>query len=332
MPRRRIKQEPQEESRPSPSSPSRFPSRTPPVDVNEQMAPLAALQTTKLNLFLAHTHSESAHDTPQLMELRTRNRPAYNDPQRSRSTLSSATGDTLMVNQSFANTASKVKDCNNVLAELQQLGLREFARLPNLAMVGDQSAGKSSLISGLAELDLLRSGVTNLVDWARQVVYCPQPKRGSLKNHQNKFHKEAAMKYTTFFLINSLESLKDKKDKKPFSYLKEIYKNINRRIKGCCVGRTIQQKKASAGSAQALHDVPMYPVQQHEDTDRDTCALLVPARRSAAMIFLYLRHLGIVFNTFDKVSSIISCLVDVLCNAQLINAGKLNKAILNRTT
>ena len=102
--------------------------------------------------------SESTHDTPQLMELRTRNHPAHNDPQRSRSTPSSQTGDTLMVNQSFANIASKVKDCNDVLAELQQLGLREFAKLPNLVMVGDQSAGKSSLMSGLAELDLPRSG------------------------------------------------------------------------------------------------------------------------------------------------------------------------------
>ncbi|KAF7533960.1 hypothetical protein G7054_g6659 [Neopestalotiopsis clavispora] len=39
-----------------------------------------------------------------------------------------------------------------------------------------------------------------------------------------------------------LESLKDKKDKKPFAHFKEIYKNMNRGIKGRCVGRTIQQK------------------------------------------------------------------------------------------
>ncbi|KAF3015063.1 hypothetical protein E8E14_010944 [Neopestalotiopsis sp. 37M] len=179
MPRRRIKQEPQEEPKPSPSSPSRSPSRTPPVDVNGQMAPPAAPSNHGTQPF-SRSHapsidtravhaanqaqrsddmqSESTHDTPQLMELRTRNHPAHNDPQRSRSTPSSQTGDTLMVNQSFANIASKVKDCNDVLAELQQLGLREFAKLPNLVMVGDQSAGKSSLMSGLAELDLPRSG------------------------------------------------------------------------------------------------------------------------------------------------------------------------------
>lgn len=90
----------------------------------------------------------------------------------------------------------------------------------------------------------------------------PFTQRGNLKNHQNKFHKEAVMKYMTLFQTNSLESLKDEKDKKLFAHFKEIYKNMNRGIKGRGVGRTIQQKKASAGSAQALHDVPMYPVQQ----------------------------------------------------------------------
>ncbi|ETS80682.1 hypothetical protein PFICI_08211 [Pestalotiopsis fici W106-1] len=93
----------------------------------------------------------------------------------------------------------------------------------------------------------------------------PFTQRGNLKNHQNKFHKEAVMKYMTLFAEHSLESIKDEKDRKLFVHFKEIYKNMNRGIKGRGVGRTIQQKKSTTGNAQgqALHDVPMYPVQQH---------------------------------------------------------------------
>lgn len=101
-------------------------------------------------------HSESTHDTPQLMELRTRHPGLQNGVRRRSTPSSSQTGDNLM--QSFTQIASKLKDCNDTLAELQQLGIQHVAQLPELVMVGDQSAGKSSLMSGLAELDLPRSG------------------------------------------------------------------------------------------------------------------------------------------------------------------------------
>ncbi|KAH6647351.1 dynamin family protein [Truncatella angustata] len=106
-------------------------------------------------------HSETTHDTPQLMELRTRYQSVQNGAAR-RSTPSSQNGDHVMqqsfTHQSFTDIASKLKDCNDTLAELQQLGIQHVAQLPELVMVGDQSAGKSSLMSGLAELDLPRSG------------------------------------------------------------------------------------------------------------------------------------------------------------------------------
>lgn len=107
--------------------------------------------------------SESTHDTPQLMELRSRHQGVQNGGPRRRSTPSSSqTGDNFaqqsFTHQSFTNIASKLKDCNDTLAELQQLGIQHVAQLPELVMVGDQSAGKSSLMSGLAELDLPRSG------------------------------------------------------------------------------------------------------------------------------------------------------------------------------
>ncbi|KAI1840231.1 hypothetical protein JX266_013570 [Neoarthrinium moseri] len=62
------------------------------------------------------------------------------------------------MHQSFTDIGMKLKACNDSLRELQKLGISHVAQLPDLVMVGDQSAGKSSLMSSLAELDLPRSG------------------------------------------------------------------------------------------------------------------------------------------------------------------------------
>ncbi|KAJ6438824.1 dynamin family protein [Purpureocillium lavendulum] len=58
---------------------------------------------------------------------------------------------------SFQDIGKKLKECNDTLGELQQLGVSHDVQLPELVLVGDQSAGKSSLMSGLANLDLPRS-------------------------------------------------------------------------------------------------------------------------------------------------------------------------------
>ncbi|KAK8118225.1 dynamin family protein [Apiospora kogelbergensis] len=60
--------------------------------------------------------------------------------------------------RSFTDIGMKLKACNDTVGELQQLGIQHVAELPELVMVGDQSSGKSSLMSGLAELNLPRSG------------------------------------------------------------------------------------------------------------------------------------------------------------------------------
>lgn len=60
-------------------------------------------------------------------------------------------------NTSFTDIGMKLKACNDTLGELQQLGIQHVAQLPELVLVGDQSAGKSSLMSGLATLNLPRS-------------------------------------------------------------------------------------------------------------------------------------------------------------------------------
>ncbi|KAI1258398.1 P-loop containing nucleoside triphosphate hydrolase protein [Xylariaceae sp. FL1019] len=53
----------------------------------------------------------------------------------------------------FADIGLKLKACNDTLGELQLLGINH-ATLPELVLVGDQSSGKSSLMSALAQLDL----------------------------------------------------------------------------------------------------------------------------------------------------------------------------------
>jgi hypothetical protein len=103
--------------------------------------------------------STTTHDTPQLLELRHRYSSHVEDQQRS--TPSSHAGEYInqsFTHQSFTDISLKLKACNDTLGELQQLGIQHVAQLPELVMVGDQSAGKSSLMSGLAELDLPRSG------------------------------------------------------------------------------------------------------------------------------------------------------------------------------
>ncbi|KAG9255558.1 P-loop containing nucleoside triphosphate hydrolase protein [Emericellopsis atlantica] len=58
---------------------------------------------------------------------------------------------------SFHGIGRKIKAHNDTLGELQALGVSHDVPLPELVLVGDQSAGKSSVMSGLANLDLPRS-------------------------------------------------------------------------------------------------------------------------------------------------------------------------------
>ena len=60
--------------------------------------------------------------------------------------------------QSFADIGRKQKQFIDVLATLQQIDISNVAELPELVIMGDQSAGKSSLMSALAGISLPRSG------------------------------------------------------------------------------------------------------------------------------------------------------------------------------
>ncbi|KAF5025771.1 hypothetical protein F66182_2104 [Fusarium sp. NRRL 66182] len=88
---------------------------------------------------------------PLLRELRMRPNNAAESP------TSQLPPDGSFFQTSFQDIGKKLKACNDTLGELQQLGVSHDVPLPELVLVGDQSAGKSSLMSGLANLDLPRS-------------------------------------------------------------------------------------------------------------------------------------------------------------------------------
>lgn len=98
---------------------------------------------------------------PMFLEMRTRpgGRPGgspVGSPQ------STQIADGSFAHQSFAhptftNIGVKLRAFNNTIGNLQQLGVSHITELPELVLVGDQSAGKSSLMSGLARVDIPRS-------------------------------------------------------------------------------------------------------------------------------------------------------------------------------
>ena len=59
-----------------------------------------------------------------------------------------------MSNPAFQAIGQKLKEVNDTLGTLQSLGIQHVASLPELVLVGDQSAGKSSIMSAIAGLNL----------------------------------------------------------------------------------------------------------------------------------------------------------------------------------
>lgn len=133
---------------------------------------------------IAAAPSEATEPDPLLREVRPR-RVGVHLP---------ASAEQSFLQASFQDFGKKLKECNDTLATLQQLGVSHDVPLPELVLVGDQSAGKSSLMSGLANLDLPRSegtctrcplhiSVSRNSDWSCRVwlrkdyVYQPPPDR-----------------------------------------------------------------------------------------------------------------------------------------------------------
>jgi hypothetical protein len=59
-----------------------------------------------------------------------------------------------MSNPAFQAIGQQLKEVNDTLGTLQSLGIQHVASLPELVLVGDQSAGKSSIMSAIAGLNL----------------------------------------------------------------------------------------------------------------------------------------------------------------------------------
>ncbi|KAL2169346.1 hypothetical protein VTG60DRAFT_6120 [Thermothelomyces hinnuleus] len=69
----------------------------------------------------------------------------------------SVQGSFVGANRALRGIGQKLKDINDALGELQARGIQHVANLPELVLVGDQSSGKSSLMSAIAGLSLPRS-------------------------------------------------------------------------------------------------------------------------------------------------------------------------------
>ncbi|KAK1826818.1 P-loop containing nucleoside triphosphate hydrolase protein [Podospora conica] len=72
----------------------------------------------------------------------------------------SAQGSFMGPSRAFKDFGHKLKAINDALGELQARGIQHVASLPELVLVGDQSSGKSSLMSAIAGLTLPRNSGT----------------------------------------------------------------------------------------------------------------------------------------------------------------------------
>ncbi|KAK4444520.1 P-loop containing nucleoside triphosphate hydrolase protein [Podospora aff. communis PSN243] len=106
---------------------------------------------------IAHSAMDEAEDCEegdvQFMEMKRRagDIPGFD------AATQSAQASFLGPNRALKDFGQKLKDINDALGELQARGIQHVANLPELVLIGDQSSGKSSLMSAIAGLALPRS-------------------------------------------------------------------------------------------------------------------------------------------------------------------------------
>ena len=59
---------------------------------------------------------------------------------------------------------SNLRKFINIIDELRDLGVQEYINLPRIAVIGTQSAGKSSLLESVVGLDFLPRGDVNFYE------------------------------------------------------------------------------------------------------------------------------------------------------------------------
>ncbi|KAM7208314.1 P-loop containing nucleoside triphosphate hydrolase protein [Naviculisporaceae sp. PSN 640] len=86
--------------------------------------------------------------------------PLKQEPENDSSTLASFRDSFMGPNLALKEFGQDLKEGIDALAEIQSRGISHVANLPELVLVGDQSSGKSSLMSAIAGLSLPRSSGT----------------------------------------------------------------------------------------------------------------------------------------------------------------------------
>ncbi|KAI0535470.1 dynamin family protein [Xylaria digitata] len=94
---------------------------------------------------------------PMFLEMRPRQGGSLTGSPQSSQNVDTSFAHHSFAHPTFTDIGVKLREFNNTIGNLQQLGVSHVAELPELVLVGDQSAGKSSLMSGLARVDLPRS-------------------------------------------------------------------------------------------------------------------------------------------------------------------------------
>jgi GTP-binding protein EngB required for normal cell division len=93
-------------------------------------------------------------DGCMLMEVRPRVKIQPEEDEQRLPNLGTNNNASFMSQPGFQAIGQKLKEVNDTLGTLQSLGIQKVASLPELVLVGDQSAGKSSIMSAIAGLNL----------------------------------------------------------------------------------------------------------------------------------------------------------------------------------
>ncbi|KAI1263170.1 dynamin family protein [Xylariaceae sp. FL1019] len=169
MPARRgIKREPQDPSlTPVASAPSNNimapPSRNLRTSTRENTidAQSAAPSFMRSHAPSAETRRQQDDDhEPMFLEMReAKPKGSFQDESASAQNANSSFAHQSFVHPTFTDIGMKLRAFNDVHGNLQRLGVANeaAAKLPELVLVGDQSAGKSSLMCGIARVDIPRS-------------------------------------------------------------------------------------------------------------------------------------------------------------------------------
>lgn len=108
---------------------------------------------------------DDSDSDPDLVVIREMRQVVKPDPDRHRAVPGRGLGVNVdsdsLLNRNFERIAKNLKALGETLSELQTLGI-QHVDLPSLVLVGDQSSGKSTLMSGIAGISLPRKSTSHM--------------------------------------------------------------------------------------------------------------------------------------------------------------------------